>query len=130
MSQISIIETLGTVVVGAFIGFLGSIGLESWKQRKEIAELKSRIREELISIKNQIHMCTETKDFQARAFYTDNYLVQRQDIIRKLPLALSASIRDSYSKINEIAFPASGLDIQGKKYIDALASINQTLTLL
>ena len=126
---ISTIQTLVTVVIGALIGFLGSMGLESWKRRNQCAELKLRIKRELLFIQKQIQTASDNKDFQPRAFFIDIYSALIKDIIRQLPMKISGSIRMTYMKIEEIRYSSNIPDAQAKKYSEAPEHINQTLEL-
>ena len=44
-------QSLLLVIVGAIIGFFGSIGLDLWKEKRHKQELKNRVVEELTVIK-------------------------------------------------------------------------------
>ena len=120
----SAVETLLSVVIGAVIGFLGSIGYEAWRQRREKEDLKRRIREELKLIHSDLTHCIEKGESQCRAS-TEVFQVLRQDLVRKLKAETSRAIQDAYSRINNLRVAASE-----PYFKEVLAAVEYALKLL
>jgi hypothetical protein len=138
---LSFIEPLVLIVVGAVIGFLSSIGFDSWKEHLNKTEMVNRIIDELEiirqeitnNLKNKIFSTRELKDFYSQ----DAYEAFKQDIIRKLNGKKFRAIQDTYLAINSLKEELS--DGQGKQqYINeninrcniVLAKIDSTIKLL
>jgi type II secretory pathway pseudopilin PulG len=130
----ALIETLITLaigaVLGAFIGFIASIGLETWKENNDKKELKKRMRENFQMIKPEIEAYIRSNDSLAHAFFIDVYLALKPDLIRKLDVKTSQSIMETWIKIESLKFPINVPEMRIKKYREVLDSINETLRLL
>jgi len=126
----SAIDTLISVIVGAVIGFLSSIGFDRWKESGEKKELKDRIREELEIILKEITVDFEKEAFQSRAFFTEGFTALKQDLIRKLDANTFRAVLETYIKIDELRFPSNLPDANRTKYREAVATIKKTIDLL
>jgi hypothetical protein len=130
----SLIETLITLavgaIIGAVIGFIGSIGLESWKDKNEKKELKSRIKENFLMIKPEIESYIKENTNLGHAFFIDVYLNLKPDLIRKLNVNTSQSIMETWVKIEGLRMPLNDPEMRRRAYQEALKSINKTLKLL
>ena len=129
-SNISMVDTLLGVIVGAVIGFLGSIGLEWWKQNAEESELKNRIREELEIILNEATVDYEKKTSQNREYRIEAFVALKIDLVRKLDAKTFRSIQDIYQKIDGLKDPSARIDYNKKKYKETIEAIEETITLL
>ena len=130
----ALVETLITLtvgaVLGAFIGFISSIGLETWKENREKKELKSRMKENFEMIKREIEPYMKNNNSLGHAFFIDVYLNLKPDIIHKLDVKTSQSIMETWIKIESLKFPINVPEMRIKKYQEVLDSINETLKLL
>lgn len=126
----SAIDTLISVVVGAAIGFLSSIGFDRWKEGREEKELKNRIREELEITLKEVTVDLEKEAFQSRAFFTEAFTALKQDIIRKFDAQTFRAVLETYIKIDQLRFPSNLPDANRTKYTEAIAAIKKTIDLL
>jgi len=130
----ALVETLITLavgaVLGAFIGFICSIGLETWKNNNDKKELKSRMRENFQMIKPEIESYIRKNENLGQAFFIDVYLNLKPDLIRKLDVKTSQSIMETWIRIESLRFPINVPEMRIKKYQEVLDSINETLKLL
>jgi predicted membrane chloride channel (bestrophin family) len=126
----SAIDTLVSVIVGAVIGFLSSIGFDRWKEGREEKELKDRIREELEIILREVTVDLEKEAFQSRAFFTEAFTALKQDLIRKLNAKTFRAVLETYIKIDQLRFPSNLPDANRTKYREAIAAIKKTIDLL
>jgi len=117
-------ETLLSVIVGAAIGFLTSIGYEAWRQRGEKEDLKRRIREELKLIHSDLTHCIEKGESQCKTS-TEVFKVLREDLVRKLEAETFRAIQDAYSRINKLTVAAIE-----SYFKEALIAIEYALKLL
>ena len=128
------IETLITLafgtLLGAFIGFIASVGLETWKENREKKELKSRMKENFLMIKPEIEAYVKSNDNLRHAFFNDVYQNLKPDLIHKLDVKTSQSIMKTWIKIDGLLSPMSVPEMRKKKYQEVLDSINETLKLL
>jgi len=126
----SAVDTLISVIVGAFIGFLSSIGFDRWKEGGEKKELKDRIREELEIILKELAEDLEKEAFQSRAFFTEGFIALKQDLIRNLDAKTFRAVLETYIKIDQLRFPSNLPDANRTKYGEAIAIIEKTIDLL
>jgi len=103
---LSFIEPLILIVVGALIGFLSSIGFDSWKERRSIEELKKRIIQELEIVKAKIESDVKSKTVNAQCYSTSEiYHYLKEDLIRKLDVKAFNAIELAYIKIDSLRTP-------------------------
>jgi hypothetical protein len=126
----SAVETLLSVVVGAAIGFLGSIGFDRWKEGREKKELKGRVREELELILQEVTSDYEKEAFQSRAFPTEVLLALREDFIRKFDAKTYRSLMETWSKIDELRVPVNVQELDKRRYSKTIEAIKKTIDLL
>ncbi len=130
----ALVGTLITLVVGAvlgaFIGFIGSIGLETWKNNNDKKELKSRMKENFLMIKPEIESYIRNGENLSRAFFIDVYLNLKPDLIHKLDVKTSQSIMETWIKIESLNVPLNVPEMRINRYQEVLGSINETLKLL
>jgi len=129
-SNTPLIETLVAVAIGAVIGFLGSIGLDWWKQGEDKKELKNRIREELEIILLEATSDYEKEAFQSRAFRIEAFLALKQDLIRKLDAKTFRAIQDVYIEIEKLRFPSNLQDENKKRYKETLEAVRKVIDIL
>ncbi len=120
----SAVDTLVSVAIGAIIGFLTSIGYDTWRQRREKEDLRKRIREELKLIRNDIVRSIEKRESQCLTS-TEVFQVLRQDLVRKLRAEDFREIQDTYSMISNLSIAASE-----SFFKETLATTERTLKLL
>jgi hypothetical protein len=123
-------DTLISVIVGAAIGFLSSIGFDRWKESGEKKGLKDRIREELEIILKEVTVDLEKEAFQSRAFFTEGFTALKQDLIRKLDANTFRAVLETYIKIDELRFPSNLPDANKTKYKEVIVAIKKTIDLL
>ena len=128
--NLALVETLITLAVGAFIGFIGSIGLETWKENNDKKELKNRVKEDLLILKPEIESYIIKGENLSRAFFIDVYEYLKPDLIRKLNVKTSQSIMKTWIDIQSLNLPLNDREMLIKKYQEVLDSINATLKLL
>jgi hypothetical protein len=126
----SAVDTLVSVIVGAVIGFLSSIGFDRWKEGKDEKELKDRIREELEIILKEATEDLNKEAFQSRAFFTEGFTALKQDLIRKFDAQTFRAVLETYIKIDQLRFPSNLPDANRTKYREAIAAIKRTIELL
>ncbi len=126
----SAVDTLISVIVGAVIGFLSSIGFDRWKEDREEKELKDRIREELEIILKEATEDLEKEAFQSRAFFTEGFIALKQDLIRKLDAKAFRAVLETYIKIDGLRFPSNSPDANRTKYKETIAAMKRTIDLL
>jgi hypothetical protein len=130
----SLVETLITLavgaVLGALIGFISSIGLETWKNNNDKKELKSRMKENFLMIKPEIESYIKKNENLNRAFFIDVYLNLKPDLIRKLDVKTSQSIMETWIKIEGLRMPLNDPEMRKRAFQETLDSINETLKLL
>ncbi|MGB8779513.1 MAG: hypothetical protein WCD81_02565 [Candidatus Bathyarchaeia archaeon] len=79
MDYSEILVGLVSVVVGAFVGFLGSIIRDWRKEKNEKKELKSRIKEDLEIIKDKLVSDLQTGNVRPQAFFIEVYAALKQE---------------------------------------------------
>jgi hypothetical protein len=130
----ALVETLITLAVGAVlgasIGFVSSIGLETWKENNDRKELKSHVKEDLQIVKQEIESYIRKDENVGHAFFIDVYLNLKPELIRKLNVKTSQSIMKTWIEIGSLGLPLNDRAMRIKKYQEALDSINETLRLL
>lgn len=115
------------VMVGAFIGFFGSIIHDLWKEKREQKELEDRIKEDLEIIKDELVSDLKTGSVRARAFFTDVYLALKQDLIHKLNVKTSQNIMQTYIKLDELRYPTTRAEDMKEKYLEVIKVVEETL---
>lgn len=105
------------VIAGGLVGFLGSLGFAYWNEQKVKRELKSKIREELEIIQNQVRKQLEKEPFHIREFFTFNYPALSQDLIRKLDAKTCRAILQTYIIIDSLKLPF------GRSNVDFIESV-------
>jgi len=126
----TLITLVVSAVLGAFIGFIGSIGLETWKNNNDKKELKSRMKENFLMIKPEIESYIRNGENLSRAFFIDVYLNLKPDLIHKLDVKTSQSIMETWIKIESLNVPLNVPEMRINRYQEVLGSINETLKLL
>ena len=125
------IDTLVSVIVGAAIGLLSSMGYEWWIERrreaKEKGELIVKIREELQHIQKEIIDYSKREEIESRSFSTEVFQALKQDFIRRIDVATFRAVQNAYSKIEELKTPSPV--IRGTFY-EALQHIEAALDAL
>ena len=126
----SAIDTLISVIVGAVIGFLSSIGFDRWKESREKKELKDKIEEELEIILQEATTGLETEEFIGEAFVKETFDALKQDLIRKLDVKIFRAVLETYNKIEVLRSPISISRFNKQKYGEAIETIKKTIDLL
>ena len=124
-------ETLLSVIVGAAIGFLTSIGYEwwseSWREGREKKQLTGRIKEELELLQKEITYYYNREMIEQRTFSTEIFQTLKQDLVRRLDATSFRAIQDAYSRIDVLKLPSN---VNRTRYGEALSAIDNALRLL
>lgn len=103
---------------------------EKTSKEDEIEELRSRIREELELLKEQITSNLESKSFGVVDYADQAFSILEEKIIQKLPAKTYRQIKGTYDKICALEFQSAPVDMAEKGHREAISSINKTLELL
>jgi hypothetical protein len=126
--DLDFIEKMLFLIVGWFLGFLGTMGFDLWRRSQEIKALKNRIEEELTIIRSEIDSqlkTTEGELIQGRSHRSSVFNALRNDLICKLDVETSRQIEITYAQISCLG--ANSLRGQCEA---ALNSIDNTLKAL
>jgi sensor domain CHASE-containing protein len=131
MSAVDVLIPLVSVIVGAVIGFLGSLGFDLWKERRDKKKLRDRIKEELTIIQREVHEDLEKEAFQSRAFFTEGFQALKPDLIRKLDATTFRAVLETYITIDQLRIRVSSSpDVNKAEYMKAAEAIKKAIDLL
>src|SRR5881296_288291 len=94
------IENLIFLVLGSGIGFLGSVGLFWIQQRASRNAYRSRLKQELELIKDQIESHRKSETLTAKAFNTEYFLFARQSLVGNVDAKTWENILRAYVAID------------------------------
>lgn len=103
---------------------------EKTAKEDEIEELKSRIREELELLKEQVTANLESKSFGVGSYTFQAFSILEGKLIQKLEAKTYRQIKETYDKIYALEFQSAPVDMAEKRHREAISSINKTLELL
>lgn len=99
-------------------------------KKAETRELKSRIREELELLKEQITQNLENKSFSGKGYSIRVFPVLREILIQKLEARTFRQIDESYDKIVALDFQSNLGDITERNYREAIVAVTRAIKLL
>ncbi|MCP8309033.1 MAG: LapA family protein [archaeon] len=121
----SFIETLISVGVGALLGFFSSIGFYIWRERVEKKELRTRLRQELEKVRDEMKKHIDKDSFIVKAFFRDYFMYTRQDLVRKVDATTWEIILRAYIDIECLrAIPSAKIK---ENWIRAMESVEEAM---
>jgi len=123
----SFVENMVSVVIGAILGFLSSIGALVYQQRSERNGYRTRLKQELELIREKIQTNVNSNLFVNATFLTDFFVLMRQDLVGKVNASRWDAILKAYFAIERLRLSEP---LMQEKYRAALESIDVALRTL